>query len=149
MVKLFRDEKEVRLNDLVRICRKAADHYRLSGDIIQKRDQAARFARIAEKRAELCSKIERFIRDCGYLPEAPDPDRQTAANLTQRAKSLLPGDDLDALLNQASRLENQLADCFGAVLELSWPRERFEQLRGFEKELEAGKAGDGSSKDVR
>ena len=139
MEKLLRDEKDVRLNDVMRACRKAAGHYRLSLDVLAQDRTAGVFKQMLESRSGLCRKIEALIRACGYLPETLDPDRQTVENLAERAKALISGDDRTAMLKHAVHLEDNLISCTGSVLSLSWPQAQSEQLYQIENEISRGK----------
>jgi hypothetical protein len=135
---LLTDEKEVRLNDLMRACRKAAEHYHRSVDVLEQ-DPAGAFKHLAESRNDLCRATEALIRSCGYLPETLDPDRQTVANLTQRAKAYLAGEERTTLLKHAAHLEDDLTSCIRSVLELSWPPAQQDQLRRMDKDVMRGR----------
>jgi hypothetical protein len=135
MSKLLRDEKEVKFNDLLHACRKAAEHYRLAADVLEQGAAADMFARMAESRDELSREIEALVRSCGYLPDSLDPDRQTVENLAERARAFFSGDDRATMLNHAVRLESELMSCARSALALAWPQGHYERVRGFEEEF--------------
>jgi hypothetical protein len=139
MSKLLRDEKEVKLNDLVHACRKAAEHYRIAADMLEQGAAADMFVRMAESRSKLCREIEALVRSCGYLPDTLDPDRQTVENLAERARAFFSGDDRATMLNHALGLESDLISCARAALELAWPQDQYERVRGFQEEFERAK----------
>jgi hypothetical protein len=135
MTKLLRDEKEIRLNDLMHVCRKAVEHYRISTEVMEKKGydaEAGFLARMAEARGRRCRELEEIIRASGYLPDTLDPDRQTVENLAERARFLLSGDDRAAVLTHAADLESALIEQAESALELSWPQELRDRLQALE-----------------
>jgi hypothetical protein len=134
MGKLLRDQKEVALNDLLRDCLRAYEHYRLAMDVVEEKALVDTLAHMTHARDSLCRRIELFIREFGYLPDTLDPDRQTVRKLTKRAQAFLSGDEQKMMLNHAARLEDDLQARFEAVLDMHWPKRSALSLRQLQKE---------------
>ncbi|RJQ82512.1 MAG: hypothetical protein C4519_07860 [Desulfobacteraceae bacterium] len=139
MTKILRDEKEVKLNDLLRASRRAAEHYGRAVEVLGQDAAAPVFRNLAEDRAGLCQAIERFIRACGYLPDTPDPDRRTVIDLTERTKAFFARDAQKTVLNRADRLETDILSCFKSVFRQAWKEDRHSELRRLEKDFQSGK----------
>jgi hypothetical protein len=139
MGNFLRDQKEVALNDLLRACLRACEHYRLAMDVVEEKALVDTLDHMKDTHNSLCRRIERFIREFGYLPDTLDPDRQTVRKLTKRAQAFLSGDEQKIMLNHAARLENDIQTRFEAVLNMHWPKPRALFLRKLQKEALSAK----------
>lgn len=132
---LLRDEKEVQLNDLLRVCRESAEYYETAADVLGQAAAAGIAVNLAAGRNELCRKLEGIIRSCGYFPDAADPDRQTVLNLSERIRAIFNGKETGSMHTPAVRLEADVQSCFQSVFSQSWAQNRYRELKELEQEF--------------
>ena len=120
---LLRDEKQMSVNAVERLCFETADHYEAAASELGGDRLAQVFAGLAEQRQQLAAELAVHIRTLDDLPQQPDPDREAVAHMLSGIKALLSRDMRASLLADCERAEDALIHAVHAALRQDLPPE--------------------------
>jgi len=113
---LLRDEKQMSVNAVERLCFETADHYEAAASELGDDRLAQVFASLADERQRLAAELAVHIRTLDDLPQQPDPDREVISHMLAGIKALLSGDMRASLVADCERGEEALASAVHAAL---------------------------------
>lgn len=134
---MLRDDRQVALNDVIVLCRDAADHYRDAAALLERGEPARLLDDLARRRAQAADELARHSRQLGDLPDEPDPDKETVDNLLTRLKALFVEDERRTVLAETEQIEAQIAAAAAAALGQPLPDTTLALLRRLEKDIQA------------
>lgn len=126
---LLRDERQMSVNAVERLCFETADHYEAAASDIGDDKLAGLFASLAEERQQLAAELAVQIRALDDLPQQPDPDREAVSNMLSGIKALLSGDIRESLLADCERGEEALVSAVHAALRQDLPPDMLAMLQ--------------------
>lgn len=117
---MIRTDQQAVLDQLCQSLQESADHYRETADMFTG-EETAFLTAIAGERDQIAEHIATALRQLDVLPSAPDRDRETLANLLDRLRALVPGDNASRILERHLHGEQHLVrlatDAHGANLD--------------------------------
>jgi hypothetical protein len=126
---MLRDNKEVVLNEVLVICRKAADHSSQALELTDDPRLAESFGRMRRRRRDDVRRVEGLVRELGYRPGEPHGDKKDLSMLATLVRQAIPGDGGQALIEKALGFEAELQDALDKALRLEWEPRVAERLR--------------------
>ncbi|HTF98578.1 MAG TPA: hypothetical protein VL995_20725 [Cellvibrio sp.] len=99
---------EVALNELLVESQKTVDHFRDATQLINDRQMALEFKRIADIRKIFISQIEAKIREFGDLPTMPDPDKEDGEILLHHLGAAITEDYSNKILEQRMEADKNI-----------------------------------------
>jgi len=126
---LLRDEKQMSVNAVERLCFETADHYEAAASELGADHLAQVFAALAAERQQLAAELAVHIRALDDLPQQPDPDREAISHMLSGIKALLSGDMRASLVADCERGEEALVSAVHAALRQDLPPEMHAVLR--------------------
>lgn len=106
---LLRDERQMAVNEVERLCFEAADYY---DDAAGRADEAlaALFRELADQHRQYAAALAEHIRALDDLPRQPDPDREAFDVVVNSLRALLSGDTRHTLIEERKQTEQALAN---------------------------------------
>ena len=126
---LLRDERQMSVNAVEKLCFETADHYEAAASELGDDRLAQVFTALAEERQRLAAELAVQIRTLDDLPQQPDPDREAVSHMLAGIKALLSGDMRASLVADCERGEEALVSAVHAALRQDLPPEMLEVLR--------------------
>lgn len=120
---LLRDERQMSVNAVEKLCFETADHYEAAASELGGDQLAAVFTALADERQQLAAELAVQIRAIDDLPQQPDPDREAIAHMLAGIKALLSGDMRKSLVADCERGEEALVSAIHAALRQDLPAE--------------------------
>ncbi|WP_193222281.1 DUF2383 domain-containing protein [Alkalilimnicola sp. S0819] len=114
---MWREDKQVALDELIVACREAADRYRYDAQLLGESAIAELFLRLAEERQGWAERLERRLRELGDMPSVPDPEWEVLQNWKERLRAGLGGSAPEALLAAREEGEKALAQALSQALQ--------------------------------
>lgn len=115
------DERHVALNDIIVLCKEAADQYLDAAELVDDAQLSALFRRLADQREQSAAELSRHIIELGALPRVPDTDKETLERLVLRMKATLSADERLALIMERVQGEDEIAGLTAHTLEMDLP----------------------------
>jgi len=134
---LFRDDRQMAINDVEALCAEAADHYATAAARVQDAALAALFAELAPPYGQFAAALAQHIRADGDLPQQPDPDQEAMADVLTGLKGLLRGDLRSARVDERRGGERARARAAHAALAHDVPPPLHELLQAVRAQAEA------------
>ena len=125
---MLRSDREVALDQVTEIVKKAADEYAALADMTENETLAA------------ARQLEDAVRQLGNLPTGPDPDRETMETFSARLRSALSRDGDQVLKDKRRELESELAGKAETALQHSYPPEVQSLLQEIAEEARSSRA---------
>jgi uncharacterized protein (TIGR02284 family) len=126
---LLRDERQMSVNAVEKLCFETADHYDAAASGLGEDRLSTVFANLAEERRSLAAELAVQIHALDDLPQQPDPDREAISNMLSGIKALLSGDMRASLVADCERGEESLATAVHAALRQDLPEDMLDVLR--------------------
>lgn len=117
---MLRDDKDFLLNEVLIGCIKAADHYAQAAELADEPKLIDMFQRLTKVRRRDARRIEKQVRELGYLPDAPQGDKQDFSRLITRARSAVSGGSARLLIQKAVDFEKELGDKVDGARRKEW-----------------------------
>jgi len=136
---LLRDERQMAVNAVERLCFESADRYATASEKIDDADLAVRFAELAQERQALAAELASHIRALDDLPQQPDPDRETLDDVLSGIKAFLAGDTHATLLAEREQDEDALMAAARAALQQDLPADTLALLQRIATHAESTK----------
>lgn len=115
------DKRHVALNDIVVLCKEAADQYLDAAELVDDAQLSALFRRLADQREQTAVELSRHIIELGALPRVPDTDKETLERLVLRMKATLSADERLALIMERVQAEDEIAELADHTLQMDLP----------------------------
>lgn len=129
------DPRHVALNDIIILCKEAADHYLDAAERVDDAQLSALFRRLADQREQTATELSRHIIELGALPRVPDTDRETLERLVLRMKATLSADERLALIEEHTQAESEIADLTIGALRMNLPEATHAALHRLQEEV--------------
>ncbi len=126
---LLRDERQMSVNAVEKLCFETADHFDAAASGLGQDKLSQVFSSLAEERRQLAAELAVHIRALDDLPQQPDPDRETMSHMLAGIKGLLSGDMRASMVADCERGEESLASAVHAALRQDLPDEMRETLQ--------------------
>ena len=126
---LLRDERQMSVNAVEKLCFETADHYEAAASELGDDRLAGVFTALAGERQNLAAELAVQIRAIDDLPQQPDPDREAISHMLAGIKALLSGDLRASLVADCERGEEALVSAVHAALRQDLPEEMHAVLR--------------------
>ena len=126
---LLRDERQMSVNAVEKLCFETADHYDAAASGLGADRISQVFTSLAEERRRLAAELAAHIRALDDLPQQPDPDREAIAHILSSIKALLSGDMRASVVADCERGEESLASAVHAALRQDLPEDMRDVLR--------------------
>lgn len=133
---MLMSEGEIALDEVIVACKETIHSYQQAINTIDDAQLSDVFNHVLQQRQIYTHELESRLRELGYLPREPDPDRETLSNLFNRAKVLLADDDRLKLLEEREQAEAQLADLVKNALQQALPESALETLHKLQVNVE-------------
>lgn len=118
---LLRNQQQLALNQVETLCIEAADHYEAAAHQTDDPKLVELFEELAEHRNRLAAELATHIRAMDDLPQAPDPDRETADDVLSAIKSFFSADGRETLIEDREEFEHRVAEAAQAALQQPMP----------------------------
>lgn len=118
---LLRNQQQLALNQVESLCIEAADHYAAAASQTDDAKLVELFEELAEHRSRLAAELADHIRAMDDLPQAPDPDRETADDVISAIKSFFSTDADGNLIDERQEFEHRVALAAEAALQQPMP----------------------------
>jgi uncharacterized protein (TIGR02284 family) len=126
---LLRDERQMSVNAVEKLCFETADHYEAAASELGDDRLAEVFAALADERQQLAAELAVQIHAIDDLPQQPDPDREAIAHMLAGIKALLSGDMRGSLVADCERGEEALVSAIHAALRQDLPEDMHAVLK--------------------
>lgn len=126
---LLRDERQMSVNAVEKLCFETADHYGAVASELGDDRLAGVFNTLADERQHLAAELAVQIHAIDDLPQQPDPDREAIAHMLSGIKALLSGDMRASLVADCERGEDALVSAIHAALRQDLPEDMHVVLR--------------------
>lgn len=134
------DERLVALNDIIVLCKEAADQYLDAAELADDAQLSALFRRLGDQREQAAAELSRHIIELGALPRVPDTDKETLERLMLRMKATLSADERLALIVERMQAEDEVAGLVASALQMSLPEATRMVLRRLQDDVKDAKA---------
>ncbi len=134
------DERHVALNDIIVLCKEAADQYLDAAELVDNAELSALFRRLADQREQTAAELSRHIIELGALPRVPDTDKETLERLVLRMKATLSADERLALIVERMQAEDEIAGLVASALQMNLPETTCAFLRQLQDDVTDAKA---------
>lgn len=134
------DERHVVLNDIVVLCKEAADQYLDAAELVDDAQLSALFRRLADQREQTAAELSRHIIELGALPRVPDTDKETLERLVLRMKATLSADERLALITERVQAEDEIIELTAGTLQMNLPETIRTVLRRLQDDVTDAKA---------
>lgn len=134
------DERHVALNDIIVLCKEAADQYLDAAELVDDAQLSALFRRLADQREQTAAELSRHIIELGALPRVPDTDKETLERLVLRMKATLSADERLALITERVQAEDEIIELTAGTLQMNLPETIRTVLRRLQDDVTDAKA---------
>jgi uncharacterized protein (TIGR02284 family) len=126
---LLRDERQMSVNAVERLCFETADHYEAAASELGDDRLAQVFSALAVERQRLAADLAVQIRTMDDLPQQPDPDREAISHMLAGIKALLSRDMRGSVVADCEHGEEALVLAVQAALRQKLPPDMHSVLR--------------------
>ncbi|MDQ3132336.1 MAG: PA2169 family four-helix-bundle protein [Acidobacteriota bacterium] len=109
------------LNNLIETCKDGQDGFQTAAEGVQNSNLKSSFYEFGQQRARYVGELQTLVRELGGDPETTGSTSATLHRGWINIKSLVTGQDDEAILNEAERGEDIAKDQYKKALEMSLP----------------------------
>ncbi|MGI8883049.1 MAG: PA2169 family four-helix-bundle protein [Pyrinomonadaceae bacterium] len=109
------------LNNLIETCKDGQDGFQKAAEGVQNSNLKSSFYEFGQQRARYVGELQTLVRELGGDPETTGSTSATLHRGWINIKSLVTGQDDEAILNEAERGEDIAKDQYKKALEMSLP----------------------------
>ena len=109
------------LNNLIETCKDGQDGFKTAAEGVQNSNLKSSFYEFGQQRARYVGELQTLVRELGGDPETTGSTSATLHRGWINIKSLVTGQDDEAILNEAERGEDVAKDQYKKALEMSLP----------------------------
>ena len=109
------------LNNLIETCKDGQDGFQTAAEGVQNSNLKSSFYEFGQQRARYVGELQTLVRELGGDPETTGSTSATLHRGWINIKSLVTGQDDEAILNEAERGEDVAKDQYKKALEMSLP----------------------------
>ena len=109
------------LNNLIETCKDGQDGFQKAAEGVQNSNLKSSFYEFEQQRARYVGELQTLVRELGGDPETTGSTSATLHRGWINIKSLVTGQDDEAILNEAERGEDIAKDQYKKALEMSLP----------------------------
>ena len=109
------------LNNLIETCKDGQDGFKTAAEGVQNSNLKSSFYEFGQQRAQYVGELQTLVRELGGDPETTGSTSATLHRGWINIKSLVTGQDDEAILNEAERGEDVAKDQYKKALETSLP----------------------------
>lgn len=118
---MWRDERQLKINDLAVACRASVDDYDRAAQLVESPSLAEWLRAVARYREHLVPLLEEQVRELNDLPRVPDPETQLLGHAVARFKAALPTGGSQQVLDERFQADRDMLELARSAKEEALP----------------------------